>query len=293
MLPLENIDTQTEVIVDFQNAARTRDFVDPTCASKLSDLEIEGVTLGGAVELACTGASWIDRDNAAWKSWFSDLCATNPYAKRAERALARAVNGEPLVALSADVEVEIHGFSSKADLGNDWHTVLSNFVRRLQASKFPTNFAHALSAALDEMVQNVWDHSAERDAPMAPALVGYHVVPGEAHFAVGDLGRGALASLQENVHWRTLPNSTAALEAILKDNATRKASEETGGGFRQVWKSFLDRGGMILLSSGDGFAKGFNNGSRILESGFVRKAPGFRFSASCTLNKPPAEIILK
>jgi hypothetical protein len=245
------------------------------------------------IELACTGAAWVGRDDPSWRSWFTDLCGVNPYLKRAERALERALRGEPLIALAADVEAEIHGFSSQSELDNDWNTVQENFVRRLQACGFPKDFAYALVAALNEMAQNVWDHSAPRDKPMAAGLVGYYVLPGEAHFAVGDIGRGALASLQENPRWQDLPHSTAALEAILRDNATRKASEAMGGGFRQVWKSFLDRGGIVLLSSGDGYAKGFNDGSRTLESGFLSEAPGFRFCASCALNRMPVEKIVK
>jgi hypothetical protein len=281
------------VILDFINAARTRDFADPTCGSKLGNLEVEGVTLGGLIELACSGAAWSSRDDPSWRSWFSDLCGASPYLKRAERALARALRGEALIALAADVEVEIHGFSSKSDLDNDWNTVQENFVRRLQVCGFPKTFAYALNAALDEMVQNVWDHSGAPGGPMAAGLVAYYVLPEEAHFAVGDVGRGALASLRENPRWLQLSHSTAALEAILKDNATRKASEATGGGFRQVWKSFLDRGGMVLLSSGDGYARGFNDGTRTLESGFLSDAPGFRFCASCALNRMPDEKILK
>jgi hypothetical protein len=281
------------VILDFLNAARTRDFVDPACGSKLSDLDIEGITLGGIIELACAGTAWVGRDDPSWRSWFTDLCGLNQYLKRAERALERALRGEPLIALAADVEVEIHGFSSKSDMGNDWDTVQENFVRRLQTCGFPKTFAYALVAALNEMVQNVWDHSAAHGEPMAAGVVAYYILPGEAHFAVGDLGRGALASLRENPRWRDLPHSTAALEAIVNDNATRKASEATGGGFQQVWKSFLDRGGMFLLSSGHGYAKGFYDGSRTLESGFLSEAPGFRFCASCALNGMPSEIILK
>jgi hypothetical protein len=187
----------------------------------------------------------------------------------------------------------MHGFSCREDLNGDWGNVQENFVKRAQECGFECDFAYALTAAFDEMVQNVWDHSAARGDPMAPAVMGYHVNSGEVHFAVGDIGRGALTTLHENPRWSLLPSSTAALEAILRDNATRKASEPTGGGFRQVWKSFLDRGGTVFLSSGDGYARGFNDGSRTLESGFLRGSPGFRFSASCSLRGTPAEKPLK
>jgi hypothetical protein len=189
--------------------------------------------------------------------------------------------------------MEMHGFSSRNDLSDSWNNVQENFVKSAQACGFERDFAYALTAAFDEMVQNVWDHSAARGDPMAPAVMGYYVTPGEVHFAVGDIGRGALATLHENPLWSQIPSSTAALEAILRDNATRKASEPTGGGFRQVWKSFLDRGGTVILSSGDGYARGFNDGSRTVESGFLRGAPGFRFSASSFLRGMPTEKPLK
>ena len=281
------------MIIDCLNAARTRDFVDPGCDRRLSDLQVQGITLGGAIELACAGSSWPQRDHPAWHSWLTQLTFDHPHLQLAERAMSAAIRRDPLTAVRADVDVEMHGFSSRDDLGDNWDNVQENFVKRAQACGFGRDFAYALTAAFEEMVGNVWDHSAPRGDPMAPALLGYHVIPGEVHFAVGDIGRGALVSLHDNPRWSSLPTSTAALEAILRDNATRKASEPTGGGFRQVWKSFLDRGGTVFLSSGDGYARGFNDGARTLESGFLRGSPGFRFSASCFLRGVPGEKPLK
>jgi hypothetical protein len=125
---------------------------------------------------------------------------------------------------------------------------------------------------------------------MSLGWVGYNIVAGEVHFAVADIGRGCLASLRENPRWDGLENSRQALEAILWNHGTRKVDSAAGGGFKQVWKSILDRNGTVALQSGDGYAKALViTGAREQRTGFRNFLPGFRFSASCSLKGLPTE----
>lgn len=177
-----------------------------------------------------------------------------------------------------------------AFLDSAWIEFQRMFVERLKRCGFQPGFANALCAAFVEIAENVPDHSAERDAEMAAALVGYFVAPGEVHFAVGDVGRGVLASLHENPRWAGLRNSRQAIVATLEQGATRKPEHPEGTGLRLALKSFVDRNGILSISSGDGTAHvGRDGNGRCLTSGFSHWLRGTCVAGSCLTHGMPTE----
>lgn len=281
--------------LDFSTAAGIRDVIAAKNEARLRETHFDEITLGAIIELACTDVSWEMRTAPTWKVWYTTLCSRFHDLDLATRALRASSRNSSLAVPRRDIPVEIHCLRAREDFeGNGWIAFQENFVKRAQACGFSRDFAYALAGAFVEIAENVPDHSAARGTPMAPALIGYHIVPNEVHFAVGDIGRGAFESLRENSRWDGLENSRQALEAILWSHATRKADHEQGGGFNQVWKSFLDRNGTVAVHSGDAYARALViTGARQQNTGFRAFLPGFRVCASCVLKGLPGETGLK
>ncbi len=171
-----------------------------------------------------------------------------------------------------------------------WSEFQQGFVRTAKSFGFEPGFALALSAAFGEIAENVPDHSAPTDCEMAAAIVGYFIAPGELHFAVGDLGRGVLASLRENPLWASLKDSRNAILATLEQSATRKAEHQEGTGFKLALKSFVDRNGILAVSSGDAVARvGRDKDGRHVVSGFAPWLNGTCVAASCFMKGTPTE----
>lgn len=281
------------MILNFSNAAKIRDLIKASDVERIEGLCIEGVTLGAVIELCCTDLDRAIRIDPLWQKFYSELCERFGCLDAARIQIQNAGQRLPLKVNRQDTPVELHAVALKEDFeGHDWIAFQENFVKRLQSCGFERKYAFALAAAFTEMAQNIADHSASAEQPMAFGIVGYHVVAGEAHFAVGDVGRGALASLHENPRWDGLENHSQALEQILWHHATRKPAYAEGGGFNQVWKSFLDRNGILSVHSGDGYVEARVAGAREQKIGFTAFLPGVRVCASCFLKNPPHEAVL-
>jgi hypothetical protein len=281
------------MMIDSANAAMLRDIFDAQDTDRLETLNVDALSLGALVELTCTDASL--RPNGIWNSFYSALRREFPVLDATATAFHGASAGQAPQIERVDAPVEIHSVATTNNFQDQaWITFQENFVRRLRSCGFEKNFSFALAGAFNELAENIADHSAAADQSMAAGVIGYHIMPGEAHFAVGDIGRGALESLRENPRWDGLENCTQALEAILWSHATRKQTSPQGGGFNQVWKSFLDRNGTLMIHSGDGYARALvTSDGREQIAGFRSFLRGFRVFGSCFLRGTPEEKALE
>ena len=167
---------------------------------------------------------------------------------------------------------------------------LQRFERVLRANGFGDRFPKALVQAFSEMIENVVRHSSSSGSPSA-GVIGYHVANGATSFVVADVGQGVLSGLRDNLRWRQLADEQAALVATARDGATRMTSEEEGFGFKRVFKSFLEREGLLSLRSCDGAAVFRGNADRkSVETYPCAYVPGLRVSISLALGAAATEL---
>lgn len=178
-------------------------------------------------------------------------------------------------------------------LGEDFQLFIQRFERALRQNGFGERYPKVLVKAFSEMVENVMRHSSPIEGQSAIGVVGYHVIDGSADFVVADLGQGVFSSLTGNTDWSHLQDEQAALVAAARDGATRFKGEERGFGFKMVFKSFLERAGVLALRSGDGVAvlRG-NMDSKEITTCSCAPVPGLRVAISIAVSGDAKEIPL-
>ena len=183
--------------------------------------------------------------------------------------------------------------------GRDWgdmryyHPFESRFAKAAQNAGFGTETSMGLAGALREMADNVAQHSGSDSSNPAPGLIGYYICDSHVAFAVGDAGRGSLASLRQNPSWQCLTNSKEALMAIIQKHASRRQFAGDGEGFKEVFRSLINLNGLIELRSRDGRVRVVQHpsGTRQAEPQFSGDVPGFQLSVNCSLAGCPREEI--
>ncbi|MBX3259536.1 MAG: hypothetical protein KF782_07570 [Labilithrix sp.] len=111
----------------------------------------------------------------------------------------------------------------------------------VEIGRFSNAFANGLGGALEEMVDNVFQHSTDAQGRGAPAVMAFEVGAQSFDFCVGDVGRGVLNSLRENARWSALSDDEAALDAVVVHRASRR-SADPGTGFQLVVRTLADLG---------------------------------------------------
>lgn len=218
---------------------------------ELENVDITSVTLSGAFDFACT--RWLARERGdeliefVGKRWSAEqmLLDRSWTALVLRKYVIEETHGAP--------PVEIRPAPVRDELdGTDWALFLQRFERALKLhGGFAQKLATSLSSALAEMVGNVIEHSTPQGHLAQPSIVGFQVEKDSMTYAVADLGRGVLASLQENPLWSHLQTSRAALEAAILQHATRRQQMRQGAGFRQVVRALADMHGHLRFRSGD------------------------------------------
>ena len=261
---------------------------------------VEGVTLAGLLELCCAFRSWGERRTEGSAELFDYLRAQTPLLAPVA-ALFKETSRNPTrmagAALVSD-EIMLQAFGNAEDYRSDfqaWDRFKDGFVRRLQQAGIDRNWSYALASVLTEIVNNVPDHSKPPGQPTSPALVGCHIKPGHVHFAVGDLGDGALVSLLRNPRWQHLSGPRQALLAIIEKNPTAKAQHAEGSGFKQLFAAFANRGGLMRLLSGEAVAAVSlsEQGDRTATTSTCANLAGMHVSASWLMRGKPTESILQ
>ena len=111
----------------------------------------------------------------------------------------------------------------------------------VEIGSFSNEFANGLGGALEEMVDNVFQHSTEEQGRGALAVMAFEVGLRSFCFSVGDVGRGVLSSLRENARWKILSEDEAALDAVVVHHASRRGAD-LGRGFELVVRTLADLG---------------------------------------------------
>lgn len=160
----------------------------------------------------------------------------------------------------------------------------------MRKARFPKTFAEALSKVLGEMADNVVQHSEEMGA-VYTGIGGYHVADRESAFAVIDVGRGVLASLNTSQTWKHLKTSRQALRSIVEQRASSRSQQGEGEGFKQLFKALVDRNCLIRLRSGDAVVTITDgaDGREGRESGSAVLA-GFQVSVCCAIGRAAKEV---
>lgn len=257
-----------------RNEPRSLDFGAPTHYS-----------IGGIVEVACIRSACPPWLRAALDHWaeLSPVLSnailsfeTGKLPSTADMWASRQLEFFPIRGRNWAHDVNYHPFESR-------------FRKAANKAGFGKK-ADGLTGALFEMADNVAQHSGDDTSTPAPGLIGYYVCDDHVAFAIGDLGRGVLASLQENRAWTTLPNSKAALMAIITNHASRRTYGGDGGGFKEVFRSLTDLNGVVEMCSYDGRVKVFQTPTgRQAQPQFTGAFPGLQLSVNCSLKSKCGE----
>jgi len=252
---------------------------------ELERITISDVDLGAAVELACCRFIWrqsVPIVVRVFENWANSV----PILRAAFRALVEGVVPSRQLKFEPQ-EIEFYPLVGTCWANNDHHLFASRFCKSVKGVGFGRT-SQALAGAFHEMADNVAQHSASSGSMPARGLLGYRVAQQKMSFAVGDVGRGVLASLKENSQWQQISDSGAALEAILHQGASRRINAGPGEGFKQLFKSLGSLQGFLSFRSGDGFIS--LSGSRdayIERRGSAIPFPGFQLSVTCSVEKQP------
>lgn len=272
--------------LDSSSLVEIRELASNKELSRIEHLSFSGYTIGAVVELACLRAA-VD---GPLRSLFDRWAESSTLLAGAFRTLETGNLNSSSPNLWAARKVDF--FSLR---GTNWfedrtyHPFESRFQKAAKAAGFG-NRAEGLTGAMFEMADNVAQHSGSCSAAPSPGLIGYFAHNGHVAFAIGDSGRGILASLKENPMWAHLSSSTDALEAVVKNHASRRQNMGEGEGFKQMFRSLADLNGYVVLSSHNGRMRLHQNlkGRQALVE-FVEWSPGVQLSVSCSLNGAPRE----
>lgn len=278
------MDLTTGLVEEVRMLMKSKDY------SSLDQLEIDHISLGAAVELACYRTHFKAMETQA--RILDQWAARVPLLKSAVEVML-APSFPERVDIFSPRTFEFYPINEMDWSGNNHHLFEGRFDSSLRSAGFG-KASKGLVGAFREMADNIVQHSSTTTKSPARGLIGYLVSPEQMSFAVGDVGRGVLLSLKENPEWEGLGDSHEALLAIATKRASRRAMGGEGGGFKQLFKSLADINGFITLRSGDGFLtiKQRGEGGRESKGGLASPTSGLQLSVSCALKNPAKEILI-
>lgn len=128
-----------------------------------------------------------------------------------------------------------------------WDAFMFAMHKALLAAGFPSLFSRGLVGAMDEMQNNIHDHSGAIDT----GLIAYRVSRERVEWVVADRGIGVLAGLQGGA-FPSLQDSGEALKIALTDGRSRfGVGKGRGYGFRELFKALSTRHGTLRFRSDD------------------------------------------
>jgi anti-sigma regulatory factor (Ser/Thr protein kinase) len=164
-----------------------------------------------------------------------------------------------------------------------WTAFLLIMQKALKQHCFPEHLAGALTGAVGEMVDNVWEHS----ETSVPGLVAFEVRHRRLNFAVADLGIGVLQSLRKNPHYRFLNSSMEALQKAILKGVSRLQGQSRGYGFSRLLKAVAELWGFTRLRSGQAvlvFDRLTEARKRVHK--YLPPLPGVQIAVCCGLDAP-------
>lgn len=240
--------------------------------------QFPGIGLGAALELA--SACVESREPGV-------LALLNTWSRADERlAGARAAldgtSSEPELFSAPTLEFAV--LRSRQDLDRLPPRFCDRFERSLKNNGFGKQLANGIAKSFFDMADNVVQHSgADVDHPAAGALA-YEVGPRRCVFTITDRGRGVLASLRTNPDWRHLSASDEALDAAVRNGASRRMGQGKGQGFSDLHRALADLRGTLRFASGDAvLVLQGEPDKRIASHGSRPTLPGFQITVSVNL----------
>jgi hypothetical protein len=240
------------IILQAADIDSLRNRLDEAALAPFREITPSGITLPAMFELACTFVMRAHSGTALVENLIEDWSQRLPEIGLVRQFFATGGGLESRVAPFDAPFTEFWPIRSRADWTDDAASLFqSRFARSLEKRRFGKKLSLALSKALQEMADNVVQHSRYDEEHPALGLVGYHVEEGWMTYAVSDIGRGIFASLRTNPKWYSLSDSRAALRAAIYERASRRIDSPSGGGFSQVEKSLADLNGILRFRTGD------------------------------------------
>jgi hypothetical protein len=127
-----------------------------------------------------------------------------------------------------------------------WDQFLFALHKAIVANGFPASFSTGLVGALDEMQNNIHDHSAAPET----GIIAYRVTQGRVEWSVSDRGVGIMAGLQRG-QFPSVKDGGEALRLALTDGYSRLPVRGRGHGFRHLFKALSSRRGTLRFRSDD------------------------------------------
>ena len=115
----------------------------------------------------------------------------------------------------------------------------SDLRTSIATSGFTPVTAKALTGAVSEIINNVWQHA----QTTIPAFLVYHLEPERVNIGIADTGTGVLNSLRTNPRYESLKTSMAALKKAMTVGVTRYEEQGHGYGFDTVLRAVADQWG--------------------------------------------------
>jgi len=253
--------------------------------NRLDEIIISGISIGAALELACYKWHCSHSGHVRWASVIDKLSPNHDILGSAITMLnQRGLTQSPLPSLSATPRYEVYPvplFSQSGEL--QWTMFQRRFRSSLLANGFGKPTALALSKALAEMVDNVIQHSGPSVQEQSGGIVAYHVEANTMEFAVADIGRGVLASLQTNTSLQHIKDNETALKLAILDRRTSRLNATYGDGFQNVLVAMADMNGLMRFRSGDACLTLDGRGdARKIVTGFVPDLIGLQLTVICS-----------
>lgn len=244
-----------------------------------SGFRFPGIELGAALELA--SAFFESRDDGLLK--LLDAWSRADERLAGARAALRGTVSEPK--LFSAPTLEFASLQSRQDLARLPSRFCDRFERSLKDHGFGKKLAVGIAKSFFDMADNVIQHSGpDVDHPAIGALA-YDVADRQCTFAVTDLGRGMLTSLRTNPTWARLSTSTEALDAAVRNGASRREGQGKGQGFSELHRALADLVGWLRFASGDAVLRLEGEpDKRIAPRGSRPPLCGFQITVSIKLN---------
>jgi hypothetical protein len=167
--------------------------------------------------------------------------------------------------------------------------VESDLRARIGQSGFTTITAKALTGAVCEIINNVWQHA----QAASPALLVYRLEHERVHIGVADMGVGVLHSLRTNSRYASLTTSMAALKKAMSVGVSRFDDGGHGYGFDTVLRAVADQWGAVRLRTGQAILEFHaTTNLRHATASYGVDLPGLQIVFSCGVNPPATPITL-
>lgn len=150
---------------------------------------------------------------------------------------------------------EIYLIRGAADLVSEHFDFFCDRFRRSVVGRRNDQGYKDLREALYEMSDNIVAHSGGKDGTQRLGIVAYEAGESGGCFTVCDSGCGFVESLSQNAKWKAVTTHHAAISAVVLQQATRRETSLSGGGFKGLFAALAELNSVTLIRSGDCLAK--------------------------------------